>query len=112
MGRAAFPCPYLACHDKAEIHLVAMVYFQLLAKGFCVFPVEHPVVPAGKGRLRFIIHATNTEDQIQGFIDAIFSWVQEMLEIENGTSTATVSKAADKVYTWMRKENLTGYGLP
>lgn len=88
------------------------LYFQLLAQGFCVFPVEHPVVPAGKGRLRVIIHATNTEDQVQGFIDAIFSWVQEMIQIEDGTTTATVSVAADRVYTWMRKEHLTGYGMP
>lgn len=88
------------------------LYLQLLARGFCVFPVEHPVVPAGKGRLRVIIHATNTEDQVEGFIDAIFSWVEEMIKIEDGTTKATVSLAADRVYAWMRKEGLTGYGMP
>lgn len=88
------------------------LYFQLLARGFCAFPVEHPVVPVGKGRLRVIVHATNTEDQVLGLIDVIFSWVDEMIEIEDGKSTATVSLAADRVYRWMRKENLTGYGMP
>ncbi|KAK2600550.1 hypothetical protein N8I77_010077 [Diaporthe amygdali] len=77
------------------------LFFQLLARGFCVFPVEHPVVPAGKGRLRVIIHASNTEDQVQGFVDAVFSWVEEMIKIEDGETTATVSLAADRVYTWM-----------
>lgn len=88
------------------------LYFQLLARGFCVFPVEHPVVPAGKGRLRLIIHASNTEDQVRGFVDAVFAWVEEMIEIEDGKSPATISLAADRVYKWMRKEKLTGYGMP
>lgn len=69
-------------------------------------------MPAGKGRLRVIVHASNTEDQVRGLIDAIFSWVEEMIEIEDGRSTSTVSLAADRVYRWMRKENLTGYGMP
>lgn len=69
-------------------------------------------MPAGKGRLRVIIHASNTEDQVQGFVDAVFSWVEEMIKIEDGETTATVSLAADRVYTWMRSESLTGYGMP
>jgi 8-amino-7-oxononanoate synthase len=88
------------------------LFFQVLARSFSVFPVEHPVVPAGQGRLRVILHASNTEEQVQDFIDAIFSWVEEMIDIEDGKITQTVSRAADQVYAWMKRENLTGYGMP
>lgn len=88
------------------------LYLQLLARSFCVFPVEHPVVPAGQGRLRVILHASNTEEQVHDFLDAIFSWVEEMVEIEDGKTAQTVSGAARRVYEWMKREKLTGYGMP
>ncbi|RYP67343.1 hypothetical protein DL771_007287 [Monosporascus sp. 5C6A] len=87
------------------------LYFHLLALSFCVFPVEHPVVPLGQGRLRVILHASNTEDQVQRFVDAVFAWVEEMIEIEDGRTAETVSHAARRVYAWMRRERLTGYGM-
>ncbi|KAI0159186.1 5-aminolevulinate synthase [Pestalotiopsis sp. NC0098] len=87
------------------------LYFHLLAESFCVFPVEHPIVPAGKGRLRVILHAENTDEQVQRFVEAIFTWVEEMMEIEDGKTVETVSSAAKRVYTWMRRGNMTGYGM-
>lgn len=67
-------------------------------------------MPLGQGRLRVILHASNTEDQVQQFIDGIFSWVEEIIEIEDGKTSETVSHAARQVYAWMSRENLTGYG--
>ncbi|KAI0166896.1 hypothetical protein GGR52DRAFT_581670 [Hypoxylon sp. FL1284] len=96
-------------------HIIAVVtrqnyiwwlYFHLLTLSCCVFPVEHPIVPAGQGRLRVILHASNTEDHVKGFVDAVFAWVEEMIDIEDGTTAETVSHTARWVYAWMREEGL------
>ncbi|KAK2608212.1 hypothetical protein N8I77_006836 [Diaporthe amygdali] len=87
------------------------LYFALLSAGFCTFPVNYPVVPLGQGRLRIILHASNTHEQVTQFIDATFAWVEEMREIEAGATTEKVSKAAKEFYTWMKEENLSGYGF-
>ncbi|KAI4947915.1 hypothetical protein J4E86_008432 [Alternaria arbusti] len=39
------------------------LYFHLLLDGYCVFPVEHPVVAKGESRLKVTFHAGNTEEQ-------------------------------------------------
>ncbi|KAI0810058.1 5-aminolevulinate synthase [Xylaria sp. FL0064] len=88
------------------------LHFHLLAQSFCVFPVEHPVVPLGKGRLRVILHANNSEKEVERFVGEIFSWVEEMIDIEDQIGSETVSHAAKGVYAWMRRENLSGYGMP
>ncbi|KAI1138716.1 hypothetical protein F5Y05DRAFT_403935 [Hypoxylon sp. FL0543] len=80
------------------------LYFHLLFSGFCVFPVDYPVVPQGQARLRVILHAGNTPEQIRGFVDAMFAWVSEMTEIETGHSVERVSSAASVVYAWMARE--------
>ncbi|KAI8944737.1 5-aminolevulinate synthase [Xylaria longipes] len=87
------------------------LFFHLLSLSFCVFPVEHPVVPIGQGRLRIIIHASNTEENVESLVDAIFIWVKEMLELTEGTGIKTVSTAASRVYSWMKGEGLTGFGM-
>lgn len=93
-------------------HYVWWLYFALLSSGFCTFAVNYPVVPLGQGRLRVIFHASNTEKQVIQFVNAIFAWVDEMRRIEAGETSEKVSQAAKEVYTWMREEGLTGYGLP
>lgn len=75
-----------------------------------MFPVDHPIVPLGQSRLRIILHARNTEDEVTRLVDAIFSWVAEMQDIEYGKTKQKVSKAARDVYAWMERQGLTGYG--
>lgn len=87
------------------------LYFALLSSGICTFPVTHPVVPLGQGRLRIIFHASNTSEQIIQLVEATFSWVEEMCEIEAGRTTAKVSNAAREFYKWMKDEGVTGYGF-
>ncbi|KAI0407869.1 5-aminolevulinate synthase [Xylaria palmicola] len=87
------------------------LFFHLLSSSICVFPVEHPVVPLGQGRLRIIVHANNTEEQVEFLVAAIFTWVEEILAIEDGRAPEKVSAAARQVYTWMRREGLTGFGM-
>lgn len=43
----------------------------LQQKGFDVRPVMPPTVPAGTERLRVIVHAFNTEEEIEGLVQAI-----------------------------------------
>ncbi|KAI4682724.1 putative secondary metabolism biosynthetic enzyme [Alternaria hordeiaustralica] len=91
------------------------LYFHLLLDGYCVFPVEHPVVAKGESRLKVTFHAGNTEEQVSGMVRSVFAWIQEMMEIEGSKDDAqriSVSQAAHKVYTWMAHEGLTGFGMP
>lgn len=88
------------------------IYFHLLSASFRTFPVTYPVVPPGQGRLRVIMHAHNTEEQVRGFINAIYAWVQEMMDAEAGTAAGgPATKAAQDVYDWMRKEQVNGFGM-
>ena len=87
------------------------MYYHLLSASFRTFPVTYPVVAPGQGRLRVIIHAHNTEEQVRGFVDALYAWVQEMMGIEAGTAAEPVTKAAKEVYEWMRREQVNGFGM-
>ncbi|KAI1382726.1 putative aminotransferase [Hypoxylon trugodes] len=87
------------------------LYFHLLSSGYCTWPIEHPVVAPGQGRIRMTVHAANTEAQIENFVSSMFAWVEEILAIEEGATEAKASKAAAKVYEWMRSEGLEGWGL-
>lgn len=53
------------CHSLVDT-LTACGYFAI-GGGF-------PVVPAGKERVRVIIHADHTESQIEGLADAVVKW--------------------------------------
>ncbi|KAI0444953.1 5-aminolevulinate synthase [Xylaria telfairii] len=87
------------------------LFFHLLSQSFCVFPVEHPLVPVGHGRLRIILHASNTEENVQSLIGSMFAWVEEMLDVTEAKGGKTVSTAAGRVYSWMKDQKLTGFGL-
>lgn len=85
------------------------LYFHLALSGYCVFPVEHPVVPLGQSRLKVTFHAGNTEQEVEGLTGSIFEWITEMTEIERGAGEE-VPQAARMVYKWMAKENVNGFG--
>ncbi|KAK7710801.1 putative secondary metabolism biosynthetic enzyme [Diaporthe eres] len=87
------------------------LWYHLLSSSFRTFPVTYPVVPLGQARLRCIIHAHNTEEEVRGFIGAIYAWVQEMMDIDAGKAAQPVTKAAKEVYEWMRKEQVNGFGM-
>lgn len=87
------------------------LYFHLLSSGYCTWPIEHPVVPPGQGRIRMTLHAANTEAQVEGLVGAVFTWVEEIIAIEEGATGGKVSRAAAEVYEWMKSEGLEGWGL-
>ncbi|KAF1974306.1 5-aminolevulinate synthase [Bimuria novae-zelandiae CBS 107.79] len=87
------------------------MYYHLLSASYRTFPVTYPVVPPGQSRLRCIIHAHNNEEQVRGFVDAIYAWVQEMVDMDAGKVAEPVTKAAKDVYDWMRQEQVSGFGM-
>lgn len=82
--------------------------FHLDTRKYSAFAVLFPVVPKGSARLRIVIHANHTEAQIDGLVDAIGEWAEEMIEIEKGTGgRGKVPWAAQQVYALADKaENM------
>jgi 8-amino-7-oxononanoate synthase len=62
-------------------------------------PMEYPVVPKGKERVRVTFHADNTENDVKRLTNAICEWAQEMLQIEDARGSDRVPKAARRVYS-------------
>jgi 8-amino-7-oxononanoate synthase len=79
-----------------------------MAASFSVFPVPCPIVPLGQDRLRIILHAENTEEQIVGLVNALFTWAEEIIAIEEGETEETESSVVKRVNEWIRKEGLKG----
>ena len=83
--------------------------FHLHFCGFCTFPVEYPIVPKGQSRVRISFHADNTIGQVEALVAAICEWAQEMMEIEEDTSSLErIPRAARRVYAALN-ENTNGY---
>ncbi|KAF4447674.1 class II aminotransferase/8-amino-7-oxononanoate synthase [Fusarium austroafricanum] len=67
--------------------------------GFNATPIDPPVVPRGTGRVRLIIHAGNTDEEVQGLASSLIDWAQEMLDIQDGQTGGTeVPSAMREVY--------------
>ncbi|KAI1173518.1 putative aminotransferase [Nemania sp. FL0916] len=76
--------------------------FHLQLGGYCLFPIDYPVVPKGQSRVRLIIHGGNTEAEVDGMAESLFEWAKEMIEIEkSGDGGPKIPKAALKVYGLM-----------
>lgn len=63
---------------------ISWLCYHLQLAGLSVFPIDYPVVPKGKGRLRVVFHAGNTVSEIEKLVVAICEWAQEILDIEAG----------------------------
>ena len=70
--------------------------------------MEYPTVPKGQSRVRVAFHADNTENQVDGMIDTVCEWAQEMMEIERGGGDVNtqIPKAARQVYAIMGDEDI------
>ncbi|KAF5691255.1 pyridoxal phosphate-dependent major domain-containing protein [Fusarium denticulatum] len=67
--------------------------------GFNATPIDPPVVPRGTGRVRLIIHAGNTDEEVKGLASSVIDWAQEMLDIQHGeTGGKKVPSAMKEVY--------------
>ncbi|GAB1526917.1 hypothetical protein RhiTH_010091 [Rhizoctonia solani] len=49
----------------------------LRERGFLARPITHPTVPKGEERVRVCLHAANTEEEVDGLVDALLEWAEE-----------------------------------
>jgi len=52
-----------------------------LEKGYAVTPLSFPVVPRGGDRIRVVVHAHNTVEEAEVFVDALVNIVEEVMEM-------------------------------
>lgn len=73
--------------------------FHLDARKFSAFPVTFPVVPKGSARIRLVIHADHTDEQVDGLVAAVCEWAEEMVQIETTEDKRVkIPWAAQQVY--------------
>lgn len=60
----------------------------LQAAGYGVYPILYPIVPKGTDRVRVILHAHNTDEQIKGVAECICEWAEEMLRLQRSGNTS------------------------
>lgn len=49
----------------------------MLKQGFVSWAVAYPTVPKGEDRVRIVIHAHNSHQQIERLVDVIMQWALE-----------------------------------
>lgn len=54
------------------------LYDRLTGCGFFSLEVGYPVVPRNRERVRVIIHADNTEHEVNGLADAVVNWAADL----------------------------------
>ena len=50
--------------------------------GYAVTAIPYPTVPKGEERIRVVLHATNTEEELDQFVTRMLQWVTLMLAAE------------------------------
>lgn len=76
-----FECP------KSPIFALLTLHARELAKhcqdgGFVVRAVVPPTVPVGTERVRICLHTGNTEEQIDGLVRRVQSWVDSRIQMK------------------------------
>lgn len=67
------------CTREKENHLLAA---HLGFANYCAWPLDHPAVPQGQGRVRLVFHAANTEAEVENVVSLICEFAQAVLEEE------------------------------
>ncbi|PMD13334.1 PLP-dependent transferase [Hyaloscypha hepaticicola] len=68
---------------------------------FRAIPISPPVVPRGTGRVRIVMHAGNTEVEVEALAASICRWAKEMYDIEKDTSGIKLPSAMHQMYELM-----------
>ncbi|KAG6257697.1 putative secondary metabolism biosynthetic enzyme [Claviceps purpurea] len=91
---------------KSRPRYIWWLAFQLHLSNISAIPVDYPAVPRGQGRIRFMFHAANTEEQVEFLVKTIGEWAAEMMEIEAGPGggKGKMPKAAQHVYALMSSQ--------
>ena len=73
----------------------------LLDHNFSAVPINPPVVPRGTGRVRLIIHAGNTEAEVESLAANILAWAKEMRAIETRKSKEILPSSMRRMHLLM-----------
>ncbi|KXT04106.1 hypothetical protein AC578_4896 [Pseudocercospora eumusae] len=77
--------------------------FHMQLNGISALPVDYPTVPKGQGRIRLMFHAANTEAEVEHLAKTVCDWAKEMIDIEEGVSSAKIPVAAHQAYALMAR---------
>ncbi|KAM0108425.1 hypothetical protein ACP6JB_005926 [Aspergillus fumigatus] len=77
------------------------LFFHLQLAKIAVVPIDYPQVPKGKSRVRVMIHAGNTEEQVDYLVATLCDFANEMIDIEEGGEKGKIPKAAQEIYALM-----------
>jgi 8-amino-7-oxononanoate synthase len=72
----------------------------LTLNGYAAFPIDPPVVPTGTNRVRLVFKASNSQEEVEGLVNLICAWGEEMLEMKKSGKEGDLPTAARQVYTW------------
>lgn len=84
--------------------------FHLVSDGINGTPIVFPIVARGEDRVRLIMHAGNTEDEVRRLVSSILTWAEEMMEIEASDDKNRLPTAAQRAYTLMKQMNTGSSG--
>ncbi|KAA6413025.1 MAG: Pyridoxal phosphate-dependent major domain-containing protein [Lasallia pustulata] len=65
------------CTREKENHLLAA---HLQSANYCAWPIDHPAVPKGQGRVRLVFHAANTEAEVDLLVSLVGEFAQAVLD--------------------------------
>ena len=84
--------------------------FHLVSDGINGTPIVFPIVARGEDRVRIIMHAGNTEEEVLKLVSSILTWAQEMLDIEASDDKNRLPTAARRAYNLMKQQKSVGNG--
>ncbi|KAL2760153.1 hypothetical protein ACRALDRAFT_2038857 [Sodiomyces alcalophilus JCM 7366] len=78
--------------------------FHLTRDGINGCYIVFPIVGKGEDRVRLLLHAHNTKDEVRKLIDSIISWTQEMLDIEASGDKNRLPSAARLAFDLVKRD--------
>ncbi|ROT42958.1 PLP-dependent transferase [Sodiomyces alkalinus F11] len=82
--------------------------FHLTRDGINGCYIVFPIVGKGEDRVRLLLHAHNTKEQVMTLIDSIITWTQEMLDIEASGDKNKLPSATRLAYDLIREDGGDG----
>ncbi|KAG8740245.1 hypothetical protein FRC12_016072 [Ceratobasidium sp. 428] len=65
----------------------------LYQRGFLARPITHPTVPKGEERVRICLHAANTEEEVDGLVDALVEWAKVGVQVQSQVQTMATAQS-------------------
>jgi len=76
----------------------------LLQRGYPVVPMTYPVVEKERSRIRVIIHAGNTEEEVDSFTSELLTWAAQQKSVSSTVGSASGSAGAGALYAQARSK--------